>query len=62
MPDDLATQLMTTEDRVRTEDGLRSRGMRDFGPEAMRRFRLVERRFLDVTAAAGFAEIRTPTL
>jgi histidyl-tRNA synthetase len=28
----------------------------------MRRFRHVERRFLDVTEAAGYAEIRTPTI
>ncbi len=44
------------------EDGLRSRGMRDFGPDEMRRFRHIERRFLDVTAAHGYAEIRTPTI
>ena len=42
--------------------GLRSPGMHDLGPEAMRRFRAVEARFLDVTARAGYAEIRTPTV
>jgi histidyl-tRNA synthetase len=36
--------------------------MRDFGPHEMRRFRSVERRFLDVTEVAGYAEIRTPTI
>jgi histidyl-tRNA synthetase len=44
------------------DDGLRSRGMRDLGPEQMRRFRHVERRFLEVTGARGYAEIRTPTI
>ena len=42
--------------------GLRSRGMRDLGPEAMRRFRAVERIFLETTAARGYREIRTPTI
>ena len=41
---------------------LRSSGMHDLGPDAMRRFRDVEARFLDVTARAGYAEIRTPTV
>ena len=41
---------------------LRSPGMHDLGPEAMRHFRAVEARFLDVTARAGYAEIRTPTV
>ena len=41
---------------------LRSRGMRELGPEEMRRFRLVERIFLEVTAERGYREIRTPTL
>lgn len=36
--------------------------MRELGPQEMRRFRHVERRFLDVTAAAGYEEIRTPTI
>lgn len=45
-----------------TDDGLRSRGMRDLGPEAMRRFRAVERCFLDVTSARGYQEIRTPSI
>ena len=41
---------------------LRSPGMHDLGPEAMRHFRAVETRFLEVTARAGYAEIRTPTV
>ena len=41
---------------------LRSPGMHDLGPEAMRHFRAVEARFLEVTARAGYAEIRTPTV
>ena len=44
------------------DDGMRSRGMRDLGPEAMRRFRAVERVFLDTVAARGYQEIRTPTI
>ena len=49
---------------ARSEDGggFRSRGMRDLGPERMRRFRRVEARFLDVASAAGYREIRTPTV
>lgn len=43
-------------------DSWRSSGMRELDPEAMRRFRNVEREFLDVTAGAGFEEIRTPTI
>jgi histidyl-tRNA synthetase len=43
-------------------DGWRSRGMRELGPDSMRRFRAVERRFLEVTAARGFEEVRTPTI
>ncbi|MBM3141343.1 MAG: ATP phosphoribosyltransferase regulatory subunit [Chloroflexi bacterium] len=42
--------------------GLRSRGMRDLGPDEMRRFRHVERVFLETTAARGYREIRTPTI
>ncbi len=45
-----------------SDDGLRSRGMRDLGPEEMRRFRAIERTFLEVTGAAGYREIRTPTI
>lgn len=44
------------------DDGTRSRGMRDLGPETMRRFRAVERVFLDTTAGRGYQEIRTPTI
>lgn len=40
----------------------RSRGMRDFGPDAMRRFRHVERVFLDVTSSRDYVEIRTPAI
>lgn len=43
-------------------DDLRARGMHDLGPAEMRRFRDVERRFLDTVIAAGYAEIRTPTI
>ena len=42
--------------------GLRSNGMRDLGPGDMARFRHVEQRFLACTAAAGYREIRTPTI
>lgn len=42
--------------------GLRSHGMRDLGPVDMAAFRRVERSFLDVTAAAGFREMRTPSI
>jgi histidyl-tRNA synthetase len=45
-----------------TEDGLRSRGMRDLGPREMRAFRAAERRFLDTAARHGYEEIRTPTI
>lgn len=44
------------------DDGLRSRGMRDLGPEAMRRFRAAERVFLNVAGARRYQEIRTPTI
>ncbi len=40
----------------------RSSGMRELDPEAMRRFRKVESRFLDVTGARGYDEVRTPTI
>ena len=40
----------------------RSTGMHDLGPGEMRRFRAVERRFLEVAARAGYDEIRTPTV
>lgn len=42
--------------------GLRSQGMRDLGPEEMARFRALERVFLETTAAAGYREIRTPSI
>jgi histidyl-tRNA synthetase len=44
------------------DDGMRSRGMRDLGPEAMRSFRAVERVFLDTVGGRGYQEIRTPTI
>ena len=43
-------------------DPWRSSGMRELDPEAMRRFRRVERQFLDITSERGFEEIRTPTI
>ncbi len=55
------TAMPAQEDDV-SDDGLRSRGMRDLGPEEMRRFRAIERTFLEVTGAAGYREIRTPTI
>lgn len=42
--------------------GLHSPGMRDLGPQEMRRFRGIERRFLEAVEAAGYLEIRTPTI
>ncbi len=42
--------------------GLRSHGMRDLGPADMAAFRGVERAFLDVTAASGYREVRTPAI
>jgi histidyl-tRNA synthetase len=44
------------------DGGLRSHGMYDLGPGAMRRFRAIERAFLESTAARGYQEIRTPTI
>ena len=40
----------------------RSSGMRELDPAAMRRFRKVESRFLDVTGTRGYDEVRTPTI
>jgi histidyl-tRNA synthetase len=60
-PSPAGAVALAEEDGV-TDDGLRSRGMRDLGPQEMRRFRDVERAFLDVTGAAGYREIRTPAL
>src|SRR5687768_7554646 len=54
--------LTAKDEAVVLDDGLRSRGMRDLGPEAMRKFRAVERAFLDTTAARGYQEIRTPAI
>ena len=41
---------------------LRSRGMRELGPDEMARFRYVERVFLEVMTGRGYQEIRTPTI
>ena len=49
-------------DPTATSRGLRSNGMRDLGPADMARFRQIERTFLEATAAAGYREIRTPTI
>jgi len=40
----------------------RTSGMRELDPAAMRRFRKAERRFLEVTEARGYEEVRTPTI
>jgi histidyl-tRNA synthetase len=40
----------------------RCKGSRDFGPEEMARFRLVEDTFRDSCEAWGFREVKTPTL
>jgi histidyl-tRNA synthetase len=61
MPIDAKTQRGTKDAPV-PDRGLRSRGMRDLGPDEMRRFRRVERAFLETTAARGYREIRTPTI
>ena len=44
------------------DDGLHARGMRDLGPDDMRRFRAVEAAFLGAAERAGYLEVRTPTL
>ncbi|MGE3857599.1 MAG: ATP phosphoribosyltransferase regulatory subunit [Dehalococcoidia bacterium] len=49
-------------DRGPSDRGLRSNGMRDLGPAEMARFRAIERTFLESAAAAGYGEIRTPTI
>lgn len=59
MPVDPPAQL---EANTVPDRGLRSHGMRDLGPEEMQRFRAVERTFLEVTAAAGYREVRMPTI
>lgn len=61
MPDMTGPEGQTKE-RTMLDPGLRSRGMRDLGPEAMRRFRAAERVFLDVVGAREYQEIRTPTI
>ena len=59
MPPENMTALEAT---AMPDRGLRSNGMRDLGPAEMARFRQIERTFLEATAAAGFSEIRTPTI
>ncbi len=49
-------------DESMLDGGLRSRGMHDLGPQAMRGFRAVERTFLDTVASRGYQEIRTPAI
>ncbi|MPZ99037.1 MAG: ATP phosphoribosyltransferase regulatory subunit [Dehalococcoidia bacterium] len=44
------------------DNGLRTSGMRDLGPDEMRRFRRVERAFLETAEARGYLEVRTPTI
>ncbi|TAK75897.1 MAG: ATP phosphoribosyltransferase regulatory subunit [Dehalococcoidia bacterium] len=57
-----APQRATTEEPPMPDRGLHSPGMRDVGPAEMRRFRAVERRFLEAVEGAGYLEIRTPTI
>jgi histidyl-tRNA synthetase len=38
------------------------KGMRDYGPEEMRKFRFIEEVFRGVVAGWGYREVRTPTL
>lgn len=56
---DSAVRINVSESSI---DSLRARGMRDLGPDQMRRFRQTERVFLDTMGARGFDEIRTPTI
>ncbi len=51
-----------TEESPMPDRGLHSPGMRDLGPEETRRFRAIERRFLEAVEGAGYLEIRTPTI
>lgn len=52
----------TPADEAMIDDGLQAAGMHDLGIEEMRRFRRIERAFLEVAERAGFAEVRTPTI
>ena len=54
--------LNSTEASPMPDRGLRSNGMRDLGPADMARFRQIERTFLEASAAAGYREVRTPTI
>ncbi|MEI6136684.1 MAG: ATP phosphoribosyltransferase regulatory subunit [Chloroflexota bacterium] len=58
----LPTMETTMPDPATPNRGLRSNGMRDLGPGDMARFRQIEARFLESAAAAGYREIRTPTI
>jgi histidyl-tRNA synthetase len=62
MPTANETEGEASSDAGSAAEMLRSRGMRELGPEEMARVRRVERVFLEVTAARGYREIRTPTL
>ena len=59
--EDIASDANTSEGET-MDQVWRSRGMRDFGPEAMRRFRRVESTFLEVTSSRDYVEIRTPAV
>ena len=56
------TPRTAAEEPPMPDRGLHSPGMRDFGPAEMRRFREVERRFLEAVEGSGYLEIRTPTI
>ncbi len=64
MPTDTlnSTEANAMPDRGLPDRGLRSNGMRDLGPADMARFRQIERTFLEASAAAGYREVRTPTI
>ena len=61
-PGDQGESARPAEESAPVRSALRADGMRDLGPDAMERFRRVERRFLAVTAARGYREIRTPSI
>lgn len=64
-PSKQMAQRSRSAERGAAPDGpatVRSRGMRDIGPDEMRLFRRIEGRFLESTAGHGFMEIRTPTI
>jgi histidyl-tRNA synthetase len=61
-PDSVETTDMTDSPEPANGTPPRASGMRDLGPDRVASFRAVEHVFLEVTAAAGYREIRTPTL